>query len=329
MISRLLVACFYLFLAVSISATDGSEKTHPVNPAELRDAIGHADRIDVYVGNVATVPGTAPLPPLYSSESKKDIVELREVIVVEPPKAWYRCACLPPIEIKLSQKGRNMGWISVEEDLTIEFSTWNGDTRPVDDDKLLHWFDVRGIDAPRKGVERLRRVDEESRAAEERWLRAMPAALRPMWPKLLKDGDWWRDPPSAVKATIAAADPYLVVEFPDVSERIRALMTWFGSGAGPWSGFPAYEDVAADLLLEYRPNELVEAMRRRPLTATEMEGAARFFSGYTYGALFRPREDKKLIGSLPPEIKKALLQHVIEGGDPDKIERAQSALGPN
>jgi len=70
-------------------------------------------------------------------------------------------------------------------------------------------------------------------------------------------------------------------------------------------------------------------MRQRPLTGTEMEGAARFFSGYTYGALFRPREDKKLIGSLPPEIRKALLQHVIEGGDPDKIERAQSALGPN
>jgi hypothetical protein len=52
--------------------------------------------------------------------------------------------------------------------------------------------------------------------------------------------------------------------------------------------------VPAHLLLEYQPAELINALPGTTPTGSEMEGAARFFAGYTYGARFRPKEDKTL-----------------------------------
>ncbi len=86
------------------------------------------------------------------------------------------------------------------------------------------------------------RHDDRQRALD------FPSSLRPLWPKLMEDQHWWSDPPSAVRASASVLTPALAKEFSDVPQRIRALFAWFGSGAGPWSGFPAYEDVPAHLL---------------------------------------------------------------------------------
>ena len=64
-------------------------------------------------------------------------------------------------------------------------------------------------------------------------------------------------------------------------------------------------------------------------TDSELEGAARFFSEYSYGAPFRTKEDKTLIVLLPAQLKKALLEHVVKRGGEDNIEHARSAFGEN
>jgi hypothetical protein len=111
---------------------------------------------------------------------------------------------------------------------------------------------------------------------------------------------------------------------------LHALGGLWASGAGPWSGYPAYEDIASRMLLAYRPDELIGALdSSENLAEAEMEGAARFFSGYTYGAAFRPREDTSLIDLLSQVLKKTLLDHVVRTGDADRISRAQRALRRN
>jgi hypothetical protein len=328
---RFALACTTLLLAVSFASADKREKTHAVKPAELLAAIGQADKIVVsdsapgaYVGG-----GSAPPRVLYSSASPRDISELREAIAIEPPKGWFRCACIPPIEIILSRSGKEFGVISVQEDLTIGFSRWSRDARSADQEKLLQWFDARGITGPRRGVEGIRAREKADRLASERWLSATPSSLRPLWPKLMEDQHWWSDPPSAVRASVNVLTPELAKEYSDVPHRIRALFAWFGSGVGPWSGFPVYEDVPAQLLLKYQPAELINALQGTTPTHSEMEGAARFFAGYTYGALFRPKEDKTLIALIPAQLKKSPLEHVLKGGDQDNIKRARSAFDPN
>jgi hypothetical protein len=314
-----------LFAAPLFSAEGPS---HAVKPIELLATLGRADKIVVYDSTPAIYADgvSAPERILYSSADPKDIAELRSAIAVERPAEWFRCACIPPIEIEASWKGKRLGVISVYEDLTIGFSRWSGDARIADREILLKWFDSRGITGPRHRVEGMRAREEADRAASERWIRAMPSSVRPLWPKLMHDSQWWSWPPAAVTTSAKILKPELGREFPESKHRILALFSWFGSGAGPWSGYPAYEDVVPHLLLEYQPSELFAALRDTTLTESETEGAARFFSGYCYGYLFCPPEENKLAPLLPTEIKNSLLEHVLKGSDQDKVARARSAF---
>jgi len=77
----------------------------------------------------------------------------------------------------------------------------------------------------------------------------------------------------AVKSSAKTLEPVLAKEYPDVNQRIRSLFSWFGSGAGQWSGFYASEEVPSTMLLEYSGAQLVNALQGEPLTDAEAEGA--------------------------------------------------------
>src|SRR5258706_9965806 len=160
------------------------EKTHLVKAAELISTIREADKIVVYDSRFAIYGDEVP-SHIYSSENPQDISELRESIAIEPPNGWFRCACIPPVDIILSRRGRQIGVISVQENLTIGFSHWSGDARIADKEKFLHWFDVRGITGPRRGIDRISAEENADRVASDRWIRAMPLNLRPLWPKVV------------------------------------------------------------------------------------------------------------------------------------------------
>jgi hypothetical protein len=117
---------------------------------------------------------------------------------------------------------------------------------------------------------RNRVVPERRRVAAQRWLNATPPNMRSQWAKAMQDYHWSTDPESAVGTTADALRPVLTKEFPDVRRRVRALFAWFGSGAGPWSGYPGYEDVPRRLLFDYQPGDLISALQAAPLTAPEM-----------------------------------------------------------
>jgi len=55
-----------------------------------------------------------------------------------------------------------------------------------------------------------------------------------------------------------------------MKDRILALLQWYGSGAGPWSGFPSYESAAEELLLEYQIAEIVSVVESK-LTAEQIQ----------------------------------------------------------
>ncbi|MCU1308970.1 MAG: hypothetical protein JWO20_95 [Candidatus Angelobacter sp.] len=328
MLLRIALICAMLLSTASLGLAGEKEKTHPVRPTELLDIIGRADKVILYDSTPAMYVSGGSVPPaiLYSSTNPRDISELKESIAVERPKSWFRCACIPPIEIVLSLRGRKLGVISVYEELTIGFSRWSGDARAAKQEKLLRWFDARGITGPRLRIQTIQARESAERGASERWVNAMPVSLRPLWSKLMDDRQWWSDPGSAPAASASALKPELAREFPDPKKRILWLFSWFGSGAGPWSGFPAYEEVPARLLLDYQLPELLAALRDTTLTESETEGAARFFSGYCHGYDFCPPEENKEIPLLPKELKKTLLQHVLNSPDVDKVEWARKAF---
>src|SRR5215472_13556373 len=302
----------------SVYAQQDEVNPHPANPSELLAAIGDADKLVVYNFNFGAKKDKQEI--LYSSIKHKDISQLKDSLIIEPPAEWFRCACMPMLEIELSRRGKEIGVISVFDELTIEFSGWSGDARIADREKLLNWFDVRGIAGPRRAAKAEVAREKADEIAAQRWLAAMPPDLRPLWPEILQNPLWWQIPSDAPKASAKVLEPVLENEYPDVNQRIRSLFSWFGSGAGQWSGFYVWEDVPSRMLLEYSGAQFVNALQGEPLTDAEAEGAVRFFVGYTPGALFRPTDDRTLINQLPDELKNALLEHLAKTGDQEKLE---------
>ena len=76
---------------------------------------------------------------------------------------------------------------------------------------------------------------------EQRWRAAIPSSLAPYWDSM---GGY-------VAQVLKPMSGALARQFPEPRPRILALLEWYGAGAGPWSGYPSYEDTAEELLLTH------------------------------------------------------------------------------
>ena len=94
--NRVVVAGAFLLFLFANSRALGAQNNHPVKLAELLTLIERADRVVVY----------SDRRTLYSSSSATDIADLRSAISISPPEAWFRCACIPSLEIRLSRKDK-------------------------------------------------------------------------------------------------------------------------------------------------------------------------------------------------------------------------------
>jgi hypothetical protein len=179
---------------------------------------------------------------------------------------------------------------------------------------LIKWLDDHGVDGPKKDqAERISR-ERLAQQSEDRWRKAMPASLRPYWNQM--------QGPVRSDADIRAMDAALVREYPNREKRIFALLEWYGSGEGPWSGFPGYESIPEDLLLRYSTKDILRAIKNANLTTQQIEGAARFFGGWEFSQ--SRSQDMQLLST---GLKKKLLQHSLESKDEDKKARARTTFG--
>jgi hypothetical protein len=116
---------------------------------------------------------------------------------------------------------------------------------------------------------------KEQQRADAHWMSVMPASIKPVWSEFLSSPG-----PAALQPLREA----LAKEIPDTTQQILVLFAWYGSGAGPWSGFPAYEEVVAELLQRYPRSALLEVAHSDRLTDPQLRGAARFFAAPFLGS---------------------------------------------
>ncbi len=160
--------------------------------------------------------------------------------------------------------------------------------------------------------------EEKAKASEVRWYAGMPRSIRPMWGKTSEEFLLLMKLSSTDLNQLLQA---LAQEFPQGSDQILALLTWYGSGEGPWSGFPAYEDIPQQLLMEFSTAEILAAIESTSMSDTQLEGAARFFGGWELSVR---RPDK--LKALPESLKRTLLEHSLGSTDEDKRTRAKRAF---
>ncbi len=166
---------------------------------------------------------------------------------------------------------------------------------------------------------------EEQRAAEERakkieaalthWLAVMPPALRAAWDA--------KDPYEPIPDAAPFRAP-LSAAIPDERARILALLAWYGTDIGLWSGFPSYEEIPGDLLLDYPTAKIVEVAQTSTLDDAQTEGLARFLASWDFHKQ-RPND----LTLVPPALKRVLLAHSLKSASDDKKDRARSAFKSN
>lgn len=295
-----------LFALLTVCHAADAKDEHPVEPAKLASLIKQADKIVVFDGPMEDA------KVLFTSTAPKDISEFNDALTVLPPKGWFHCMCDGTPAIRLYRGDRELALVTNHHGLSVRCSLWASDAMLTDPEKWLQWFDARKIPEPRKEFEDMAASTKQSEISYARWRAAMPKSVRPLWEKAVRDGIF-----PNVKPLRAA----LAKEFPDTRQRILALFSWYGSGAGPWSGFPSYESAAEELLLDIPTPDLIAAAQADSLTEAQIEGAARLFGGW--GFSHRRPDDRK---TLPDALKKKLLDHSLKDTDEDKLGRAKNAF---
>ncbi|NMO17036.1 hypothetical protein HPC49_30205 [Pyxidicoccus fallax] len=241
------------------------------------------------------------------------VAALRTCLAIREDAEGFHCMCIGDFALELHDEQNLLAVLTMHHGVSIRWDRWTWDAALKDGPRLLDWFASVGLTKPREDAQEHRRAGEEAAAAEERWLAAMPACLRPLW--RIEPGTGMVEDVGALRAPLAEA-------FPDVKMRILELFRWFGSGKGPWSGYPSYEGAAKTLLLDYPIPVLLSALEGRELSASELEGAARLFASGEFGR--QGRQERHLI---PKALREQMLAQALASQDKDKRIRAQYAFG--
>lgn len=283
-----------------------SDWASDVRPADLTQLIGAADRVVVREG-----PWKGS-PILYQSTGAKDVADLQHAVKVGRPEGFVHCMCDGTPAVFLYANGKEIGRFTNHPASLLRSSLWKSDATIENPEAFLRWFDARGVKGPRAEYDEASRSAAEYEAAHRKWDDAMPVAVKPFWPGLRYAWD----------PDVGPADRALTASVPDRRERMLALLRWYGSGKGPWSGYPMYEGVPAQMLAEYDTAEILEAARSHELTPAETEGVARLFC---MSDSARPRRGD--LPHLPADFKRLLLEHSLNHSAEDNREIARRWFG--
>ena len=283
------------------------ERQRPVDPDELFRLIDLADRL--VVKEMALSYGEV----LFESTQRADFDELKAALTIVVPEEGFHAMCIGEPAIELFVNGTPVAEIANIGGNHIRWwNHWHSDAMLANSEPWLEWFSQRGIDGPRDEVESARRRAKESALAEKRWLAAMPPCLAPVWEQ--SQDEWGRVDTDLLSVTLNRS-------VPNRDERIRALLHWYGSGTGRWSGYPGYEMGAGNLLLAEPHDALVTVSQSPDLSSTQLEGAARLFGGWDYSKKYPGGTD-----ALPASLKQRLWERVEGTDDEDKLSRATRAF---
>jgi len=286
--------------------TENSKPERPVNPEKLTQLIERADRVIVretpWVNSII----------LFESENRTDLDALNQCLLIEKPKEFFHCKCDGTPAIFIYCNDNTVIQVTNHHGVSIRCSLWDSDARIINVEKWISWFDKRGIEKPRKEVNEARVRKAQHQRELERWMSAMPEGLATVWKGL---------PEQFGIVETAPLRTALRKSIPEKKEQIQALLSWFGSGAGPWSGFPSYESAAEELLLDYKITEIVNALEIDRLTPSQIEGATRLFSGWSFS-----KKHPEGIRSIPKTLKKALWNHMKNTEDKYKLTRAKRTI---
>jgi len=242
-----------------------------------------------------------------------DLAELREALrIIEDPEQFGHLMSIESHRLEFWAGDECLSGLGVLYWFALRWhSVWKNDAVLANPRRFEDWLQRHGIpDATQQREADERRAEVQQRQIE-RWEQALPPCLATLWPDRLGD----------MNPDVSSARQLLEEAVPDPVEQARVLFAWFGSGAGPWSGYPAYESVPESMLLDYPIEILVRAVDRADVTDAQILGAARFFGGWTFGQR-RKRDRASCSASLRQQMATLVERQRIT----DNVERFRRAF---
>lgn len=240
----------------------------------------------------------------------ESIISLRKALAIDEENQLGHLMMVGRHRLKLFNGTQSTGTIELLAGFAIRWDHWSDDVRLQDPMHLLTWLAERGVGEPLERYREMEGLRAAEQQAEIRWKEAIPDCLLPYWEEMLDS-----------RTNLESLRQALEAAYPDPALRVLALFRWFGSGAGPWSGFPDYEFIPEALLLEYPTATLISILTQSMLTSTDLDGAARYFAGWQ----FRNKEQGGH-RQIPPEFRQQLLDHSLRSSFDDNIQRAKRAF---
>lgn len=260
--------------------------------------------------------------------------------IIDGPAGHCMCHGDPTIEF-LDKAGKRTAVMGLHHGRAIRWNGWKDDAELADGPGLLEWLAGNGVEYPLR--EYLDSIQSQASAERswQRWFAAMPLPLR----SLLADqqdsigmiiavpilsaataegeGEQFAGPVTIDAERLLRAKHAIQEAYPDAVRRAEVLFEWYGRGKGAWTGFPAYEEIPEYLLMDVPFEQLLSALQDTAVPEPRLEGAARFFAGWTF-AKGRSTE----LNRIPPALRQQLLNQSLKTGDTDRRERAERAFKP-
>lgn len=283
----------------------------------LDDLLATVNRVRVVAGGMAGGRATGTEVLLDTAESAAVAGFRAAVSIVEDPATFGHCMCYGDPAIEVYAGDRLPAAFGYHHGFAIRWEAWKHDAHLREPEKLIEWLSAHGVPGPREEVDAAARRAEENERAAGRWLAAMPECLRPFW-----DPSGHRSHDPAFHRELLAA---LRADRPSPDEQVLALLGWFGSGAGPWSGYPSYESIPEQLLGYFPTAAVVAALTASEPSEAELVGAVRYLSGWTFT---RDASGRQARAGMPAELRARLAEAADRTNIPDIRARARWASDP-
>ncbi|HWA76910.1 MAG TPA: hypothetical protein VG937_31465 [Polyangiaceae bacterium] len=215
--------------------------------------------------------------------------------------------------VLLNGDGERLAVIGVHHGHAIRWDAWRDDAALADGERLCRWLAAHGLQSPLEQLLASRQDQAKQADQLQAWRTATPECLTPFLEGMMAHQRGAFD--------LEPLDKALTAAFPEPVEKACALLEWLGHGDRPWNGFNAHEGIPLKILEMMQLDALLGALRTDELTEAQLEGAARFFSGWH----FQKRGEQARARLLDSD-RDLLLAHVQRTGDPEAIQRVQELL---
>jgi hypothetical protein len=250
--------------------------------------------------------------------SGHDLTALRHAMRLSPGSAGH-CMCPGDLELAVLGPGDDWTKISLHHGYTMRWKgpwSWS-DVAFADPEGFMAWLADHGVTLYLDMEAEAQARQREQEAQRTRWLAATPACLRERL-DALEGGALGGPAPGSPRVQAAITE---LRATGDTSAVVIALLRWFGSGVGVWSGYPTYESVPEALLVTLGTSQILEGITGRELDAATLSGLARYFGSWEHR-----KERRAEMRSVPEALRDKLVAHVRANFDEGEVQRLESAM---